>query len=118
MIEAAEAVGLNAAPASAGQSEIEVVLIGGQVEVEGEKVAKVQSLGKVAVAGAQVVVSEDGFVTALGECSPARLPPGSALGFADSCTIVPLRRRRQHTCLLPPFARGRRRFILRRPVLG
>jgi len=50
------------------RSEVEVVIIDGAVEEEsGEQVAHVTSLGKVEVPGLEVVVSEEGFVTALGK---------------------------------------------------
>ena len=70
VIEAAEASGAGPAPTSGVRSEVEVVIIDGAVEHEGgEKAAHVVSLGKVEVAGIEVVVSEEGFVTALGKLS-------------------------------------------------
>lgn len=67
-----EAEGAENVEASGGvRSEVEVVLIDGAVEEEGgEKRAHVKSLGKVEVAGTEVVVSEEGFVTALSKYHP------------------------------------------------
>lgn len=48
-------------------SEIEVVYVDPQVTRDGESRAGIVSLGKVVVPGTQVGVSEDGFVSALGQ---------------------------------------------------
>lgn len=66
VIEEAEAAGA-AEGASGVRSEVEVILIDGAVDEQGEKKAYVKSLGKVEVGGNEVVVSEGGFVTALGK---------------------------------------------------
>ena len=69
VMEEAEAAGAGSAQAAGGgRSEVEVVIVDGAVEEEGgEKVARVTSLGKVELGGSEVVVSEEGFVTALGK---------------------------------------------------
>lgn len=63
VIEEAE----NAEMVQEAGSEIEVVLVDPQVTRDGEASAGIVSLGKVVVPGTQVGVSEDGFVSALGE---------------------------------------------------
>jgi hypothetical protein len=73
VIDEAEARGVDG-PVHAqeeSKSEIEVVLLDPEVEIEDEMEAqpKMVSLGTVQVAGEQVVVSEDGFVSALGTSS-------------------------------------------------
>jgi hypothetical protein len=55
--------------ASGSTTEIEVVLVDPEVISEdGSASGQIMSLGKTRVAGAQVGISEDGFVSALGEC--------------------------------------------------
>lgn len=65
MNEAAEAEPVDSS--SSALVEIEAVLLDTAVESEGVVCVGLISLGKVEVAGAEVVVSEDGFVTSLGE---------------------------------------------------
>lgn len=77
VIDEAEAQGVNAAASGRqdeSRSEIEVVLLDPEVEIEDEMEAqpKMVSLGTVKVDGEQVVVSESGFVSTFGPW-PSRL---------------------------------------------
>lgn len=72
VIDEAEAKGVDAqGKQDESRSEIEVVLLDPEVEIEDEMEAqpKMVSLGTVKVAGEQVVVSESGFVSTLGALS-------------------------------------------------
>ncbi|GJN92026.1 hypothetical protein Rhopal_005054-T1 [Rhodotorula paludigena] len=84
VIDAADAAGSSVAAQGAKRSEIELVVLDPEVTVpdEFEPRLGLVSLGKVVVEGEQVVVSDDGFVTALGvdgTLSSSRLSFASAL---------------------------------------
>lgn len=66
--DAAEEQKLNGGTSEV-HAEIEVVLIDPDVKGESESMVGTISLGKVSVLGSQVGVSEDGYVSAIGEIS-------------------------------------------------